>query len=140
MKVLIASTAVMASLAFFATSANAQYYQQVYAYPAYVASYGYYLQTPAPATVTMVAPVSIAPAAPMPAIPVAQVSVAQTVVAAAPAAPVVQTAAVPVTQTALVAAAPVAAAVQPAAVPVTQVPVTPTAVVAAAPVVLFSAF
>ncbi|HEX7800032.1 MAG TPA: hypothetical protein VF402_06760 [Asticcacaulis sp.] len=138
MKVLIASTAVMASLAFFATSANAQYYQQVYAYPAYVASYGYYLQTPA--TVTMVAPVSIAPAAPMPAIPVAQVSVAQTVVAAAPAAPVVQTAAVPVTQTALVAAAPVAAAVQPAAVPVTQVPVTPTAVVAAAPVVLFSAF
>ena len=117
MKVLIASTAVMASLAFFATSANAQYYQQVYAYPAYVASYGYYLQTPA--TVTMVAPVSIAPAAPMPAIPVAQVSVAQT---------------------ALVAAAPVAAAVQPAAVPVTQVPVTPTAVVAAAPVVLFSAF
>jgi hypothetical protein len=75
MKVLLASTAVMASLALFATSANAQYYQQVYAYPAYVASYGYYLQTPA--TVTMVAP----------AVQMAQAPVTQPVVVAAPVAP-----------------------------------------------------
>ena len=97
MKMLLASTAVMASLALFATSANAQYSQQVYAYPAYVASYGYYLQAP-------VAVAAVAPAVQMAQVPVAAPQ--------APVMSVVQPAAVrltqaPVTQPVVV-AAPVA--------------------------------